>query len=297
MKRSITDKRFDIGVVILLLFLLLVVAYPLYFVIIASVSDPAKVSQGKVLLYPIGITLEGYRKVIEYSQIWVGYRNTLVYVVCYTVLSVGLTLMAGYAVSRRTLPGRKGIMLCMVFTMFFSGGLIPTYLLINQLGLVGNPLIVVLMGAVNVYNIIIARTFIQSAIPEDMFEAAAIDGCSHARFFMNVVVPLSPALIAVLTLFAAVAQWNSWFNAMIYLRDKSHMPLQIVVRELIVSESSLANNTEAGDMMGENAALQALLVESMKYALIIVSTLPIMLVYPFLQKYFVKGIMVGSIKG
>ena len=226
-----------------------------------------------------------------------GYRNTIFYVILYTLLSVSITMAAGYVVSRKNLVGRSAIMLFMTFTMFFGGGMVPTYLLVNGMGLVGNPAVIVIMGCVNVYNIIIARTFMSQSIPDELFEAASIDGCSHFQFFFHIVLRLSPALLSVLTLFAAVGQWNSWFNAMIYLRDPNHMPLQIVLREIIISESNLAQNTDAGAMMGEDTARQALLVESMKYAVIIVSTLPIMCLYPFMQKYFVKGIMIGSIKG
>lgn len=297
MKRTTFDRNFDYIVAILLIILLLSVLYPLYFVVIASVSNPSLVASGQVSIFPKGFTMAGYQKVIEYEKIWTGYRNTIFYVLAYTTLSVSITMAAGYALSRKALPGRKGIMLFMTFTMFFSGGLVPTYLLMDAIGLVGNPLTIVLMGAISVYNIIIARTFMTQTIPDELFEAASIDGCTHFRFFFYVVLPLSPALLAVLTLFAAVGQWNSWFNAMIYLRDPNHMPLQIVLREIIISESSMAQNTEAGAMMGEDAAQQALLVESMKYAVIIVSTLPIMCLYPFVQKYFVKGIMIGSIKG
>ena len=297
MKKTRFDAHFDRIVLVLLLILLLSVIYPLYFVVIASVSNPSAVSMGRVVLLPKGFSLAGYQKVIEYEKIWIGYRNTLIYVVAYTLLSVSVTMMAGYAVSRKNLVGRNLIMMFMTFTMFFGGGLIPTYLLVNNLGLVGQPITIVILGSVSVYNIILARTFMAQSIPDELYEAASIDGCTHFTFFMRVVIPLSPALLAVLTLFNAVGMWNSWFNAMIYLRDQNQMPLQQVIRDLIVSESGLANNTDAGAGMGEDSANQALLVESMKYAVIIVSTLPIMCLYPFLQKYFVKGIMIGSIKG
>lgn len=297
MKSTFFDRNFDIVVVILLSILLLSVAYPLYFVVIASVSDPSLVSVGRVMLFPEGFTLAGYRKVVEYEKIWTGYRNTLLYVAGYTLLSVLLTMMAGYALSRKNMVGRDALMLFMTFTMFFSGGLIPTYLLVDAIGLNGNPLIIILLGSISVYNIIIARTFMRSAIPNELFEAATIDGCSHTQFFMHVVVRLSPALIAILTLFAAVGQWNAWFNAMIYLRDQRFVPLQLVLREIIISQSTFMSETDSGAMMGDDVAQQAMLVESMKYAVIIVSTLPIMCLYPFVQKYFVKGIMIGSIKG
>ncbi|GHU70428.1 sugar ABC transporter permease [Clostridia bacterium] len=297
MKKNTFDRNFDAVATTLLALMLIAAAYPLFFVVIASISDPSKVSMGKVSFWPVGLTFAGYKKVIEYKEIWVGYRNTLMYVVGYTSLSVFITMISGYALARKELPGRRGIMLFMTFTMFFSGGLIPMYLLVNGLGLVGKPIVLVIVGTVSVYNIIVARTFIQSSIPDDLFEAASLDGCNHTKFFFNVVLPLSPALLAVITLFAAVGQWNSWFNAMIYLRKTEHMPLQMVLRQLIVSESTMQQSLESGSMMGDDAAQQAMIVESMKYAVIIVSTLPIMCLYPFVQKYFVKGVMIGSIKG
>lgn len=297
MKRSVFDRNFDRVVLVLLLFFLFLVAYPMYFVIIASISNPSDVSMGRVVLWPRGFTLAGYQKVIEYDKIWTGYRNTLLYVAGYTALSVSTTMLAGYALSRRNLVGGRAIMLIMTFTMFFSGGLIPTYLLVDGIGLRGNPLVVIILGSVNVYNIIIARTFMRSSIPDELQEAATIDGCSHAQFFFRMVIWLSPALLAILTLFSAVSQWNSWFNAMLYLREQKYAPLQLVLREIIVNQSTFMRDTDIGDMMGDDAARQALLVESMKYAVIIVSTLPIMCLYPFIQRYFVKGIMIGSIKG
>ncbi len=297
MKKNTYDFYFDLVVVTVLVIFMLLVLYPLYFIIIASISDPAQVSVGRVTLFPQGFTLAGYQKVIEYGAIWVGYRNTIIYVIGYTLLSVSLTMLAGYALSRKNLVGRRGIMLFMTFTMFFSGGLIPTYLLVNSIGLNGKPIVVILMGAVSVYNIIIARTFMKASIPDEIYEAAVLDGCNHTRFFWHVVLGLSPALLAILTLFAAVSQWNSWFTAMIYLRKEQYIPLQLVLRDIIISASTFMSETDAGAMMGDDAAQQAMLVESMKYAVIIVSTLPIMCLYPFVQKYFVKGIMIGSIKG
>lgn len=296
MRQSRGDRIFDISVTAIYTLLFLMVVYPLYFVVIASFSDPSAVMIGNVSLYPKGFSLAGYQKVVEYQPIWTGYLNTLLYTTSQTLLSVSVTLMAGFALARRGLPGRGWIMGFMVFTMFFSGGLIPTFLQISRMGLVGKPIIIVILGSVSVYNIIISRTFMQSNIPDELFEAASIDGCNVRHFFVRIVLPLSPALIAVLVLFSAVGMWNSWFPALIYLRKPEHMPLQIVLRDLIISQSTMM--TEMGmESQGDSFAQQALLVESMKYAVIIVSTLPIMLLYPFVQKYFVKGVMVGSIKG
>lgn len=295
MRKSNFDFWFDVGIYIILGLILFVIAYPLYFIIIASLSDPIEVTSGRVMLYPIKFNLDSYKKVLEYKEIWIGYRNTIIYTTGYTFLSVTITLMAGYALSRKELLGRNIIMAYMVFTMFFSGGLIPTYLLVRSLGLIGKPIIIIILGSVNVYNIIIARTFIQSTIPNELFEAASMDGCTHIRFFFSVVLPLSPALIAVMILFAAVTQWNSWFNAMIYLSRKELMPLQMILRDIIVSQATFLKEM-AMDVLGEDFAREALLAETMKYAVIIVASLPILVLYPFLQKYFIKGIMIGSLK-
>jgi len=296
MKFKRDDIGFNLTVTIILTVLFLSVAYPLYFIVIASFSDPALVSSGQVLLFPRGISLEAYRKVLEYKAIWTGYRNTIIYTLLFTVLSIFMTMTAGYGLSRKNVPGKGIIMGYMTFTMFFNGGLIPTYLLMRSIGLEGNPLIIILMGSVNVYNIIIARTFLQANVPDELFEAATIDGCNHFRFFRVMVLPLSPALIAVMVLFAAVSQWNSWFNAMIYLREQNQMPLQLILRNIIVSAEAFLREMQM-DTMGDDVARMAMLAEGMKYAVIIVSTLPVMCLYPLIQKYFIKGVMIGSIKG
>ncbi|MBC7321208.1 carbohydrate ABC transporter permease [bacterium] len=295
MRKSRFDFWFDIVIYVVLGLVLFIIAYPLYFVTIASLSDPIEVTSGRVMFYPIKFNFDSYKKVLEYKEIWIGYRNTIIYTTGYTFLSVAITLMAGYALSYKKLLGRNIIMAYMVFTMFFSGGLIPTYLLVRSLRLIGNPIVIIVLGSVNVYNIIIARTFIQSTIPNELFEAASMDGCGHIRFFFSVVLPLSPALIAVMVLFAAVTQWNSWFNAMIYLNRRELMPLQMVLRDIIVSQATFLKEM-AVDILGEDFAREALLAETMKYAVIIVASLPILALYPFLQKYFVKGIMIGSLK-
>ncbi|NJP40388.1 carbohydrate ABC transporter permease [Oscillospiraceae bacterium HV4-5-C5C] len=295
-KASGSDRAFDLINILILTLLLLLVAYPLYFVVIASISDPKLVATGRVLFLPKSFNLEGYKKVIQYSPIWVGYRNTILYTLGYTFVSVMVSMLTGFALGQRKLPGVNLFTGLFIFTMFFNGGLIPTYLLMKDIGLYGNPLIIILMGAVSVNNIIIARTFIKSTIPGELFEAASIDGCSYTGYFFKIVLPLSKALLAVLVLFAAVGQWNSWYNAMIYLKDDNQMPLQMVLRDLIVIQSAMSSSTEAATVGGD-AAAQVYLVESMRYAIIIVSTLPIMCIYPFLQKYFAKGIMIGSVKG
>jgi putative aldouronate transport system permease protein len=290
------DIGFNIAVMVILTVLLFSVAYPIYFIIIASFSNPSLVASGKVLLIPKDFTLAAYKKVMEYEAIWTGYRNTLIYTFFFTVLSVFMTLTAGYGLSRKNVPGKGIFMAYMTFTMFFNGGLIPTYLLVRNIHLDGNPLVIILLGSVSVYNIIIARTFLQSNIPDELFEAATLDGCDHFGFFWKIVLPLSPALIAVMILFSAVGQWNSWFNAMIYLRKQSQLPLQLILRNIIVSAEAFLREMQMGSQ-GDDAAQMAMLSEGMKYAVIIVSTFPIMCIYPFIQKYFIKGVMIGSIKG
>ncbi len=291
-----SDRILDGVILVVMLILLALAVYPLYFVVIASFSDPSRVVAGKVVLLPSGFTLAGYRRVLEYEKLWTGYTNTIMYTASHTLIAVFITLLTGFALSRKTLPGRRGAMLFMVFTMYFSGGMIPSYLLLKNLGFVGNQFLYILIGTVSVYNIIITRTFMESNIPDTLMEAAQIDGSSMFRFFFSVVLPLSPAIIAILALFYAVGQWNSWFNAMLYLRD-TQMPLQNVLRS-ILSTSNLTAEMGAESAIGSSDSdAQTLLVESMRYAVIIVSSLPVMCLYPFVQKYFIKGIMVGAIKG
>lgn len=291
-----SDRILDGIILAIMLFLLVMSAYPLYFVIIASFSDPSQVVAGNVILAPRGFTLAGYQRVLEYEKLWMGYRNTIVYTICHTAIATFVTLMTGFALSRKSLPGRRGIMLFMAFTMYFGGGMIPSYLLLKNLGFVGNQFLYILIGTVSVYNVIITRTFMESNISDTLMEAAQIDGCNMMRFFFGIVLPLSPAIIAILALFYAVGQWNSWFNAMLYLRD-TQMPLQNVLRN-ILKTSSLTSEMGAESSIGSSDAdAQTLLVESMRYAVIIVSSLPVMCLYPFVQKYFIKGIMVGAIKG
>ena len=296
MQQLRSDRILDGIILTIMILLLLVTIYPLYFVVIASFSDPTQVVAGNVVLLPSGFTLEGYRRVIEYDRLWIGYRNTIFYTISHTVVATFVTLLTGFALSRRSLPGRRGIMLFMAFTMYFSGGMIPSYLLLRNLGFVGNPILYVLIGTVSVYNVIIARTFMESNIPDTLVEAASIDGCNMTRFFFSVVLPLSPAIIAILALFYAVGQWNSWFNAMLYLRDEQ-MPLQNVLRNILKTSNLTAEMGAASSIGSSDADAQMILVESMRYAVIIVSSLPVMCLYPFVQRYFIKGIMVGAIKG
>lgn len=287
------DRVFNIVVTVLLVLVLLVVLYPLYFVVIASVSDPTSISNGSVILLPKNVDFIGYQKILQDTRIWTGYRNTIIYTIISTVLGVSTTIMAGYSFSRNDLPGRKGLMLFYVFTMYFSGGLIPTYLVVKQMGLMGSPLTVILLGTVSVYNIIIARSYFTNNIPAEMFEAASIDGCGNGRFFISIVLPLSKAIIAVLVLYYAVAQWNSYFNALIYLNKQQYYPLQLVLREILIASQMVQSDIVDLDAIQEMQRIAA----TIKYGVIVVASLPMLALYPFVQRYFIKGVMIGSVKG
>lgn len=294
LRRTKEDVVFDTICTILLLFCVVIVAYPIWFVVVASFSDPIYVNNGTFLLWPKGFNVEGYIKVFEDKQLWTGYFNTIIYTVGGTALGTMITLLAGYAFSRDDLPGNGIIMKLFIFTMYFGGGTIPLYLVIKNLGLLDTRAILIILGSVSVYNIIIVRSFMASSIPKELFEAATIDGCGNGYFFIRVVLPLSKAIIAVVALYIAVAHWNSYFNALMYLLDEAKQPLQIYLRQVL-----LAVNIASSDASLDPETIVALqeAVQLIKYSSIIVATVPILCVYPFIQKYFVKGVMIGSIKG
>ncbi|MFD1955230.1 carbohydrate ABC transporter permease [Paenibacillus thailandensis] len=270
---------------------LLVTLYPLYFIVIASVSDPSAVGNGQVWLYPRGFTLEGYRELLNHSNIWIGYRNTILYTAVGTAIGLAVNLSAAYALSRKDLFGRNTITLFFIFTMFFNGGLIPTFLTIRDFGLYDTFLVMVLPFAVGVFDIIVARTFFQNSIPPDLWEAAQIDGCGNLRYFALVVLPLSKAIISVLALWIAVGHWNSYFNALIYLKNNDLYPLQLILRNILIT-----NQMQSSMGTGEAAQIALRLANLMRYSVIIVSTLPIMCIYPFVQKHFNQGVMIGAVK-
>lgn len=287
------DKFFYILIVLILTIFFLLVLYPCIFVISASFSSGTAVQSGKVVLLPVSPSLEGYKTVFNTPNVWIGFRNSILYTVCGTALNIVLTMTAAYCLSRRDLPGRNGIMLFFTFTMFFNGGIITTYMVVRGLGLLNTPLAVILPVAINVYNLIVARTFIQNTIPTELLEAATIDGCSDIGYFYRIVIPLSKAIIAVLILYYGVAHWNSYFNAMIYLHNPKIYPLTLFLREILMADQidpSTVTDPELQARIAEAAGV-------IKYALIVVSMVPVMLLYPFIQKYFVKGVMIGSIKG
>jgi len=288
--RSRADRLFDWFNYGFLSLLLIVILYPLYFIVIASVSDPISVSGGKVWLFPVDFTLEGYQKILENQAIWVGYKNTILYMAVGTAVNVAITVTGAYPLSRKDMHGRNLFMFLITFTMFFSGGLIPTYLLVKSLGLMNSMWALILPGAVSVWNLIITRTFFQHNIPEELREAAAIDGCSDFKFFLQVALPLSKAILAVLVLFYGVGHWNSFFSALIYLRDEAQYPLQLVLRNILIQN-------EVQELMNLEPGAGSNLSESIKYGVIIVASIPVLILYPMVQKYFVKGVMIGSLKG
>lgn len=293
-RQTRSDKVFDVfnygGII---LFTLLVL-YPLYVVVISSISDPTAVALGRVALFPRGFTLEGYQAVLEDPKIWSGYVNSAFYTFSGTILNVVCTILGGYALSRKDLVGGGVIMFILIFTMYFEGGLIPTFLLVRSLGLYGSRLALIVLDAVWVYLIIIARTYYRSTIPDELREASVVDGCNNLQFFWHVVLPLSTALTAVLALFYGVAHWNQYFKALIYLRDEAKWPLQLVLHQILVLQNMIANDPNATGEALDAAFGRAELV---KYSLIVVASVPMMVLYPFVQRYFVKGVMIGSVKG
>lgn len=295
MKNSKSDGAFQVVNSALVILFLIVTIYPLIYVMSASISDPNKVMIGEMWLYPVGITFEGYKKVFENADIWIGYRNTIFYTVSGTLLSLGITLPCAYALACNTLPGKKIFSMIFLFTMFFSGGLIPLYLLLRDMHLTDTIWAVLLPPAASMWNIVITRTFFQSTIPITLEEAAEIDGCNVFQRFFQIILPLSAPIIAVMALFYGVGRWNSYFNEMIFLNDRALFPLQVFLRELLVVTQM--NSTSVSSDMAITMAEQTKLASIIKYAIMVVSTLPIIIVYPFLQKYFVKGVMLGSVKG
>lgn len=274
----------------------IIVLYPLIFVVSASISNPSLVIAGKVFLFPREITFEAYKRILEYEDIWTGYRNTIFYALSGTFVSLAVTLTAAYSLSRRDLIGKNIFVVFFTITMFFSGGLIPTYMLISNIGLKNTVFVQILMGAGSFFNIVVARTFYQTTIPVELQESALIDGCSNFKLFYSIILPLSKPIIAVIALYCGVAQWNSFFTALIYISDRKLFPLQLILREILVVNQinmQMLQDEGAAEYMQKRIELAALL----KYALIIVASLPVIIVYPFLQKYFVKGMMIGALKG
>lgn len=291
-QKSRTDKIFDFFLYTISTIIVIVMLYPMYFIVIASFSNPADVSAGNIVLLPKGITFKGYQKLLEYSQLWVGYKNTILYAALGTVISLVVNVPTAYALSRKDLCGRKLFTVFYLIPMFFTGGLIPTYLIVKDFGLLDNFWVMVLPFSVITYYIIVARTFFNNSIPGDLWEAAQIDGCGNLGFFFQIVIPLSKAVLAVIALWTAVGQWNSYFNALIYLRNPDLQPLQLVLRNILIS-----NQTISSMSTGAAAVEAKQMADLIKYAIIVVSSAPIMCMYPFVQKHFNQGLMLGSLKG
>jgi putative aldouronate transport system permease protein len=284
------DRAFGIAATAVLVLSILAVVYPLYFIVIASISDPNAVYEGKVWLLPSGITTEGYERIFADSRIWNGLGNTLVYTVLGTAISVSTILCGAYALSRQDMPGRKILMLLFVITMFFDGGLITKYLVVRDLGMLDTVWAVVLPGAVGVWNLIIARSFFEHTIPNELREAAQMDGATDFKFFFKMVLPLSKPLI----MLHVVAHWNSFFDALIFLNDDTKYPLQLVLRNILIQSDVSSTGTTGGDI--ESYAAAQRIAELTKYAMIVVSSLPLMIALPFMQKHFTKGAMIGAVK-
>lgn len=291
--RSLGDKWFDATIYALLAIVALLVVYPLLFVLSASVSDPASVLNGDMWLWPKDFSFIGYQKVLENRELLKSYMNTIVYTAVGTTINLTMTVMAAYPLAQRSFYGRNVMTAIMVFTMFFSGGLIPAYMLVKQLGMLNTMWALIIPGAVSVWNIILMRTFFQTGIPGEIQEAAAIDGCSDWKALWRIVLPLSMPILAVMVLFYAVGHWNAYFSAMIYLSDREQYPLQLLLREILIKDE-MEGMVNIGDSSHAKTIMDQ---EAVKYAVVVIANLPILLLYPFLQKYFVKGIMIGALKG
>lgn len=292
-KETGVDKVFN-GVNYVFAFLFfLVVLYPLLYVASASFSSPAALVSGKVWILPVEPSLEGYKAVIGYKNVWIGYGNSIFYTVVGTLINIVVTIAAAYPLSRKDFYGRNIIMMIFTFTMIFSGGMIPTYILVNNLGLNNSRLALLIPGAMSVYNVIVTRTYFATNISDELLDSGRIDGCTNLRFLVSIVLPLSGAITAVITLFYAVGHWNSFFDALLYLSDRKKFPLQIFLREILLMSNAASDLTL--NVADENRRLY--LNELLKYSLIIVASVPLLVAYPFVQKYFVKGVMIGSVKG
>ncbi|OME74127.1 sugar ABC transporter permease [Paenibacillus sp. FSL A5-0031] len=288
-----SDKIFNIFNFVFMSMIAIAILYPLYFVFLASFMDPDQVNKGGLLIFPKSFYLDGFKKIFEYKPLWDGYLNSIMYTLIGTFINLAVTIPCAYALSRKGLAGKGPIMMLFAFTMFFSGGLIPTYLLISNLGMLDTIWAITLPVAASVWNIIITRTYFQSNIPDELLEASVMDGCSDFRFFFSIALPLSKVIIAVMALFYGIGHWNSFFEPLLYLSSTEKFPLQVILRNLLIMN-------EAGSRMvidPMSLAAKQRIAEQLKYGVIVVACLPLLIVYPFVQKYFTQGVMIGSIKG
>ena len=299
-RRTKSDLVFDCVNVFINLLLLFICLYPLYFVLLASFSDPYAVSRGEVFFLPKGFTWEAYSNLLREANIWIGYRNTLFYASVGTLFSLFLTIPSAYALSKRGLPGRRIFNIYFLIPMYFGGGLIPTYLVMKQLNLVNQWYSLIFIGASSVYNMIVSRVFFENTIPEELYESARIDGASEFRTFFTIALPLAGSILAVMALFFAVERWNNYFNALVYITKNDYLPLQMILRSMLLEATNSLKEVDTSSMDAETIAAiarRAYMAEAMKYALIMVASAPLLIAYPFVQKYFVKGMMIGAVKG
>jgi len=293
-KQCLPDKIFDIVNMTFLVMIFLLIVYPLYVVLISSVSSAQAVNYGQVKWWPVNFSLQGFKYVFQANDILAGYRNTIIYTFFGTLVNLFVTLTAGYSLSRRDLKGRRIIITFFVITMYFNGGLVPFYMLVRDIGLYNTPWIMILLNAVSVHYLIITRSFYTMTIPHELFEAASIDGCSDFKYFTRIVLPLSKALISVLALYFGVLHWNNFWNALLFLSNRSLFPLQVFLRNILLAGQNIS--TESGATW-EELERRLQYAETIKYGLVVVASFPILVIYPFFQRYFVRGIMIGSLKG
>ncbi|EMS69204.1 carbohydrate ABC transporter permease [Ruminiclostridium cellobioparum] len=286
------DKVFLAGVMVVSTLILCIVIYPLLYVLSASFSSGDAVMNGRVYLFPVEPSVEGYKMVFEDQNILTGFKNSLIYTFLGTMINMVMTTLIAFPLSRKKLPGRQAIMFIVTFTMFFSGGLIPTFLVVEKLKMVDTVWAMVVPTAISTFNLIIMKTYFENSIPEELGESAALDGCNNFRFLLSIVLPLSKPILAVLVLYYAVGHWNQYFNALIYLRSNERISLQLALRNILLANQISSGGSDSGGF-GEVAKVGL----TVKYAVIIVSSIPVMILYPFIQKYFVKGVMIGAIKG
>jgi len=300
MKKINSNKVFDAVNIAILVLITFTMLYPLYFVIIASFSDPQAVATGQVVLWVKKFSTESYTEILKDNRIWTGYRNSIIYTCCNVVMSMTMTLLAAYALSKKYLRFRTAITFFFFLTMYIGGGMLPAYIQIKNMGLLNKPYTLIALCGFSVYNMIIARTFFTNTIDASLFEAAEIDGASEIQKFLRIAFPLSKPIIAVLSLYYAVSSWNSYFTGMLYLSNSSYFPLQVVIKNILIDGQTMLGGLDFGEMTEEQVKFylhRLQLVESMKYSVIFIASLPMLIAYPFVQKHFVKGVMIGSVKG
>ncbi len=300
MRKTKADQIFDLLNNLIMALVLFIMVYPLYFTIIASISEPHEVALGNIALLPRGLTFEAYTNVFKSEQIWTGYRNSIIYTLFGTIFNLFLTIPAAYVLSKRDLPGRTAISGIFLFTMYFGGGLVPSYLLVKDLGLLDKPYTLIILSGISIYNLVVTRVFYQSSIPDSLYEAASIDGSSELNAFFMIAIPLSAPIIAVIALYYAVSRWNDYFTALVYTSSREYQPLQLVLRQILILNQQMLSKIDFSSDDGSAAEVAqriAYMAQAMKYSVILIASAPMLIMYPFVQKHFVKGVMIGSLKG